>query len=373
MNNLAKNFNIDEIKQNISLIDKETELFEFEKKYFAVSGGLLSSALANMKNLKPEERKEAGIFLNKIKNEIQNAINDKKKVLKNKIIEDIMKSGKIDVTAPANSMNYNDSDSGFIHPITSTIQRLKDILNSLGFVIKNGQDIEDDVHNFDYLNTGPLHPARSMHDSIYIDETSLNDDIRNKIFFHSEKFLLRTHTSPQQIRIGKHLISKIENNEEELSIEEIEYHFKFATLGRTYRNDSDATHSPMFHQMEVVSIGRHVYARDLMTIMIVFLKRFFEDDSLQMRIRPSYFPFTTPSWEIDMFHKETGKWVEILGCGMVHPNVLQNMGLGDDHIRGYAFGAGVERLCMLKYGIKDLRPFCTPNTEWLKFQAQKII
>jgi phenylalanyl-tRNA synthetase alpha chain len=385
MSNSEKNqesnisFDFEEIQNEIQKIENESELFKFEKRYFSKEDGLITKALSSLGKIKPEERKIKGGELNLVKTKILELIEIQKKQIKLINLEKKLKSGKIDVSAPANQI-FQKKNNGFIHPLTKTIHELNQILSSQNFTIFEGNDIEDDIYNFSYLNTDENHPARSMHDTIYIDEKTVSENVKNSGFFHSNNLLLRTHTSPGQIRISHKIIEHVKNqlqndgNPEFVFEESVKNNiaFKFASIGKTYRNDYDSTHSPMFHQMEVVMISSRTTARDLMSMLAEILQKFFMDDSLEIRIRPSYFPFTQPSWEVDLFLKKKNAWVEVLGSGIVHPSVIKNMGLDPEFIKGYAFGAGIERLCMLKNEITDLREFCGHDLSWLEYQSKKI-
>lgn len=363
------NFNLPGIITQIKGLNIKSELIKLEKEYLARENGHITLALQSLGKLAPDERRKAGAELNQLKQEILKNLKEQETVIDELEIENKIKNEKIDVTAPANYNQWR-QESGFLHPISKTIKELSKILTEEGFAIFDGDDIEDDIYNFSYLNTPKFHPARQMQDTIYVDGQTIDSDIRNSGHFHSDQFLMRTHTSAQQIRIAKKIIAQID--EEQGRPESSEYKFKFATLGKTYRNDNDATHSPMFHQLEVVSVSKDLYARDLMSMLFNVLKKFFDINDLQIKLRNSYFPFTQPSWEIDLWLPSKQKWVEVLGSGMIHPNVIKNMGLDNELIRGYAFGAGLERLCMLKYDIEDLRPFFSHDVNWLGYQAKKI-
>jgi phenylalanyl-tRNA synthetase alpha chain len=253
---------------------------------------------------------------------------------------------------------------------------LIDILTKYKFAIYAGDyDIENTYHNFTSLNTYKLHPARQSQDTIYINEESIDEEIlKNEKYFKNEEgdfeFLLRTHTSAQQTRIAHNIIEKIKKDHDEED-GEIDFKFKYATLGRTYRNESDGTHSPMFHQVELVAISSNIYPQDLIDMITNFLSDFFEilKEDLKINLRANYFPFTNPSWEVDLFLPSRNSWIEILGCGMIHEKVIENMGLDSKIYRGYALGAGLERLCMLKNNIPDLRSFFESDVEWLKYYS----
>jgi phenylalanyl-tRNA synthetase alpha chain len=233
----------------------------------------------------------------------------------------------LDVTLPGRG-----ASTGGLHPITLTLQRIEQLFHSLGFAVTSGPEIEHDFYNFTALNIPDNHPARAMHDTFYLDS----------------EHVLRTHTSPVQIRY-------MEANQPPL---------KIISPGRVYRVDSDATHSPMFHQVEGLWVDENVSFANLKGVVQDFLQRFFEQDDLQVRFRPSFFPFTEPSAEMDMSWK--GGWLEIGGCGMVHPNVLKNVNIDSEKYLGFAFGLGVERLAMLRYGVNDLRLFFESDLRFLK-------
>jgi len=242
------------------------------------------------------------------------------------VMEEQLKSDKIDVTLPGLKQAQ-----GSLHPISLTLNRIEKIFASVGFSVAQGPEIEDDYHNFTALNIPESHPARAMHDTFYIGE-----------------HVLRTHTSPVQVRYMK----------------EHQPPIKIISPGRVYRVDSDATHSPMFHQVEGLWVDDKVSFANLKGVVQNFLQRFFEDDALTIRFRPSFFPFTEPSAEIDM--SWNGGWLEIGGCGMVHPEVLSQASIDPDKFQGFAFGLGVERLTMLKFGINDLRPFFMNDLRFLR-------
>ena len=301
--------------------------------------GELTSLLKTLGSLPAEERKTAGQDINKAKQAVQQAIEARKSSLEQAALEARLASESIDVTLPGRGQN-----NGGLHPVTRTMQRIEDLFSQLGFAIEEGPEIEDDYHNFEALNIPSHHPARAMHDTFYFDAQTL----------------LRTHTSPVQVR-------HMESDTPPLRI---------IAPGRVYRCDSDLTHTPMFHQVEGLLVDEQVSFSDLMGTLADFLKNFFENDELQTRFRPSYFPFTEPSAEVDiqcvMCEGEgcrvcghTG-WLEVLGCGMVHPNVFKAVGIDNEKYTGYAFGMGVERLAMLRYGVNDLRLFFENDLKFLQ-------
>lgn len=302
--------------------------------------GSLSLALRELGKMSPDERKVRGAELNLIKQEIISAIENKKSILELSEINEKLKSDKIDIT-----LNKTENIKGFVHPITKVREELLQIFATLGFrlVSANDPDIEDDFHNFTALNVPEFHPARSMQDTFFVEGGNL----------------LRTQTSSVQIR----------------EMERSGVPVKVITMGRVYRSDWDATHSPMFHQIEGLYIDKNITMAHLKGCLIDFLKLFFEVDDVPTQFRPSYFPFTEPSAEMDIrctlkdgelkIGANGNRWLEILGCGMVHPNVLKSVGVNPDEYQGFAFGMGIERLTMLKYGISDIRKCYEADTRWL--------
>ena len=288
--------------------------------------GRLTGLLKQLGKLSVEERPAAGEAINNAKQTLQEAIEKQRQKLENAKLETRLTEEKIDITLPGRGQH-----TGGLHPITITLQRIIDLFTQVGFEIVYGPEIEDDYHNFEALNIPAHHPARDMHDTFYIDE----------------KTLLRTHTSSVQIRF----------------MHERKPPFRFIAPGRVYRCDSDMTHTPMFHQVEGLMVTDNVTFAELKGLLKDFLQQFFER-SLQARFRPSYFPFTEPSAEVDIMG-DNG-WLEVIGCGMVHPNVLKNVGIDSDQYTGLAFGMGVERLAMLKYGIDDIRIFFENDLRFLK-------
>ena len=301
--------------------------------------GLVSLQFKKIGTIAESERKKFASDLNVIKNELQDLINSKINELQNEEINKRLEKEKIDVTLPGRSFVR-----GKIHPVSQTIDEISSIFSEIGFSVEEGPDVENEYNNFTALNTPDNHPARDMHDTFYLDE--------------KKQKLLRTHTSPVQIRTmlkGKPP-------------------FRIIAPGRTYRSDSDQTHSPMFHQVEGLHIDKNINMGHLKGCLNYFIKEFFEVDKIKMRFRPSHFPFTEPSAEVDIGYEinngkivigEGNKWLEILGCGMVHPNVLKNVNVNPSKYQGYAFGIGIDRLGMLKYGINDLRAFFETDYRWL--------
>ena len=303
-----------------------TELDNAKSKYLGKAGPI-TEAMKGLSNLPKEEKPKIGALINEVKQGIELALNDCKESIQKNILNKQLSDESIDVSLPGIKGN-----SGSLHPITITMRRIERIFHSVGFNLAGGPEIEDDYHNFTALNIPESHPARAMHDTFYI----------------NKNHVLRTHTSPVQVRYMK-------DNKPPLRI---------ISPGRVYRVDSDATHSPMFNQVEGLWIDEDINFANLKGVVQDFLQKFFEDSSLSIRFRPSFFPFTEPSAEIDM--SWNGGWLEIGGCGMVHPNVLKHTNINKDNYQGFAFGLGVERLAMLKFGLNDLRPFFTNDLRFLK-------
>ena len=301
--------------------------------------GTISNEFKKLGSVNVEERKKFASDLNSIKDELQNAISKKIQDIETKEINLKLQNEKVDITLPERSFNR-----GKIHPVSQVIDEISSIFSEIGFNVEEGPDVESEYNNFTALNTPDNHPARDMHDTFYLD--------------NNKKFLLRTHTSPVQVRTmlkGKPP-------------------FKIIAPGRTYRSDSDHTHAPMFHQVEGLHIDKNINMGHLKGCLNYFIKEFFEVEKIKMRFRPSHFPFTEPSAEVDIGYEikdgkiligEGDKWLEILGCGMVHPNVLKNVKVNPIKYQGYAFGMGIDRLAMLKYGINDLRAFFETDYRWL--------
>jgi len=330
-----------DILREISKASSLSELDALRVQYLGKQG-LLTVEMKSLSGLSVEEKKEKGQKLNLIKIFLENELLQKKNIYENLAINKKIQNEKIDVTLPPRNF-----ESGKVHPISQSIYKIINIFSSMGFSVESGPDIESDFNNFTALNIPSHHPAREMQDTFYIDEKSEQEDK-----------VLRTHTSPVQVR--KMLESKPP--------------IRIIVPGRTYRSDSDATHTPMFHQVEGLLIDEVSTMAHLKGCLIDFLKDFFEVDDLQYRFRPSYFPFTEPSAEMDVsFSKndnvlkigEGNQWLEILGCGMVNPCVLENCKIDSSKYQGFAFGMGIERLSMLKYGITDMRDFFNSDFRWL--------
>jgi|TARA_B100001142_G_C14272761_1_gene631569 phenylalanyl-tRNA synthetase alpha chain len=315
-----------------------SEINQIKSELFG-KNGLISSQFKKIGTIEVSERKKFASDLNLIKDELQNLINSKINEVENTEINQKLDKEKIDITLPERPFIR-----GKIHPVSQTIDEISSIFSEIGFNVEEGPDVENEYNNFTALNTPDNHPARDMHDTFYLDE--------------KKQKLLRTHTSPVQIRTmlkGKPP-------------------FKIIAPGRTYRSDSDQTHAPMFHQVEGLHIDMNINMGHLKGCLNYFIKEFFEVDKIKMRFRPSHFPFTEPSAEVDIGYQikdgkieigEGDKWLEILGCGMVHPNVLKNVKVDPEKFQGYAFGIGIDRLAMLKYGINDLRSFFDCDYRWL--------
>ncbi|WP_406667936.1 phenylalanine--tRNA ligase subunit alpha [Gallaecimonas sp. GXIMD1310] len=289
--------------------------------------GQLTLQMQTLRDLSPQERPKAGAVINEAKQAVQEYLNSKKTAMAEAELNAKLAAEQIDITLPGRRQNL-----GGLHPVTRTIERIEHFFGELGFAVKEGPEIEDAFHNFDALNIPPHHPARADHDTFY---------------FSADK-LLRTQTSGVQIR----------------TMEVEAPPLRIISPGRVYRNDYDQTHTPMFHQVEGLLVDENVSFAELKGILHDFLNHFFEEDT-QVRFRPSYFPFTEPSAEVDVMGKN-GKWLEVLGCGMVHPNVLKSVGIDPEKYTGFAFGMGVERLTMLRYGVSDLRAFFENDVRFLK-------
>ena len=327
----------DEARQAIMKADSERALDDVRVSYLGKKGQI-TLLLKGLGQLSPEQRPEAGAAINVVRDQIQSELEIRQTLLAKAAIESRLANETLDVTLPGRG-----EIPGSLHPVTRTISRIRDIFARVGFELVEGPEIEDDYHNFGALNIPDHHPARAMHDTFYLDEHRV----------------LRTHTSPVQIRV-------MENNQPPI---------KVICPGRVYRCDSDLTHTPMFHQVEGLLIDSDVSFADLKGLVDQFLKAFFETD-LAVRFRPSYFPFTEPSAEVDIqcthcrgngcrICKQTG-WLEVMGCGMVHPAVFKNVGIDPERYTGLAFGMGVERLAMLRYGVNDLRTFFENDLKFLE-------
>jgi len=315
----------------ISASDDLLQLDELRVRYLGKKGEI-TAQLKSLGSMDPEQRREMGQTINVVRDEVNNAILLRRQALETRALEEKLLREMVDVTLPGRG-----EQRGGLHPVTMAMERAVGIFSRLGFEVATGPEVEDDHYNFETLNFPPHHPARAMHDT----------------FYFGDGRLLRTHTSPVQIRV----------------MEKSDPPYRIIAPGKVYRSDSDQTHTPMFHQVEGLLVGRNVSMADLKGVLHTFVNAFFER-SLAVRFRPSYFPFTEPSAEVDIgWEKSDGSepgWLEILGCGMVHPNVLRACNVDPEEFTGYAFGMGVERLAMLRYGVSDLRQFFENDLEFLR-------
>ena len=330
----------EELKDKLHKAQSSQEVDIVRTEIFG-KNGLINSEFKKLGSLSPEDKKKLASQINSAKQELTKLFNDKSTQLADSEIDEQLKKEKDDVTLPEKDFRI-----GKIHPVSQVIDEISSIFSEIGFSVEEGPDIESEYYNFTALNTPETHPAKDMHDTFYIEENM--------------KTLLRTHTSPVQVRTmlkGKPP-------------------FKIIAPGRTYRSDSDQTHTPMFHQLEGLHIDKNITMGHLKGCLNYFIKEFFEVDKIKMRFRPSHFPFTEPSAEVDIGYRiennkiiigEGDKWLEILGCGMVHPNVLKNSKVDPNKYQGFAFGIGIDRLAMLKYGINDLRSFFECDYRWLNY------
>ena len=319
---------------------------ENAKAQFLGKQGQLTELMKGMAALSVEEKKTRGAAINGVKQAVEAALTARRQALADAELDKQLKAEALDVSLPGRTRGQ-----GSLHPIALAWDRIEQIFGSMGFDVADGPEIENDWFNFTALNNPPNHPARSMQDTFYVD---MNDE-------QGQPYCLRTHTSPMQIRYATAHAKKHANDA-------VFPEIRVIAPGRTYRVDSDATHSPMFHQFEGLWLGENVSFKDLKVTFLNFCKTFFEDDGLVMRFRPSYFPFTEPSAEIDIqFSKGPlrGRWLEVAGSGQVHPTVVRNMGLDPEKIIGFAFGSGIDRLAMLRYGVNDLRLFFEGDVRFL--------
>ena len=336
----------DKLKNEVLIKIKEANsLDDLENLRVQVLGkkGSITSLMKQLGSLEPDKRREAGQILNSLQKNIIESIDNKKSSLEEIYLNEKLKNESLDITLPTRPENI-----GRIHPLSKTMDEVISIFAQMGFTVAEGPDIESDFYNFTALNIPQEHPARQEHDTFYFNEDE-----------NGERKVLRTHTSPVQIR----------------TMEKLKPPLRVIVPGRTYRSDHDATHSPMFHQCEGLVIGDKLNMSHLKGCLIDFCRIFFGVDDLPVRFRPSYFPFTEPSAEVDigcsrksgeLIIGEGDEWLEILGSGMVNPRVLQNCGLDPNEHQGFAFGMGLERVAMLKYGIPDLRPFFDSDLRWMK-------
>ena len=328
-----------EIFTGFANLKSKTDLENFKIEILGKKGKL-SKLFQDLATIDKDKKKEFASQINILKSKVLDKFQNLTNQFDQEELEKKLQDQTVDVTLPGINR-----PQGKVHPVSQVIDELTSIFAELGFSVAEGPDVENEYNNFTALNTPPNHPARDMHDTFYLDET--------------KNLLLRTHTSPVQIRTmlnGKPP-------------------FKIIAPGRTYRCDSDQTHTPMFHQLEGLYVDQNVTMADLRGCLDYFLKKFFEVDEIKMRFRPSHFPFTEPSAEVDIGYElkngkitigQGDKWLEILGCGMVHPNVLKNAKVDSSKYQGYAFGVGIDRLAMLKYGINDLRSFFESDIRWLE-------
>ena len=317
---------VGQAKAEIEGVSDIAALDEIRVKYLGKKG-FFTEQMKGLGALSPEERPAAGAVINQAKQQVQDALNARREALEVAVLNQKLAAETIDVSLPGRRI-----ENGGLHPVTRTIERIERLFGEMGFKVARGPEIEDGFHNFDALNIPAHHPARTDHDTFYF-----NPDL-----------MLRTHTSGVQIRTMEHQQPPI----------------RIIAPGRVYRNDYDMTHTPMFHQVEGLLVDEHASFTELKGILHDFLRNYFEED-LTIRFRPSYFPFTEPSAEVDVMGKN-GKWLEVLGCGMVHPNVLRSVGIDPEKYSGFAFGMGVERLTMLRYGVNDLRAFFENDLRFLK-------
>jgi len=328
---------VNEAEAAIAAADELQALEQIRVQYLGKKG-LLTEQMKSLGKLSAEERPAAGQAINQAKQAVQQALEGRKVSLQEAVLNARLEAEKIDVTLPGRGQV-----SGGLHPVSMTLERIESLFSQLGFTVAEGPEIEDDFHNFEALNIPKTHPARAMHDTFYFDAHTL----------------LRTHTSPVQVR----------------AMEQLQPPLRLIAPGRVYRCDSDLTHTPMFHQIEGLLVDEQVSFADLKGILDDFLRNFFEQE-LAVRFRPSYFPFTEPSAEADIqcvmcggegcrVCSHTG-WIEILGCGMVHPEVFRHVGIDSEKYSGFAFGLGVERMAMLRYGVNDLRLFFENDLRFLQ-------
>ena len=317
---------VGQAKAEIEGVSDIAALDEIRVKYLGKKG-FFTEQMKGLGALSAEERPAAGAVINQAKQQVQDALNARREALEIAVLNQKLAAETIDVSLPGRRI-----ENGGLHPVTRTIERIERLFGDMGFKVARGPEIEDGFHNFDALNIPAHHPARTDHDTFYFDPD----------------LMLRTHTSGVQIRTMEHQQPPI----------------RIIAPGRVYRNDYDMTHTPMFHQVEGLLVDEHASFTELKGILHDFLRNYFEED-LTIRFRPSYFPFTEPSAEVDVMGKN-GKWLEVLGCGMVHPNVLRSVGIDPEKYSGFAFGMGVERLTMLRYGVNDLRAFFENDLRFLK-------
>lgn len=338
---------VQEAKTAFASIDIPDALEQAKARYLGKSGKI-TELLKGLAKLSPDEKKQAGAAINLAKVAVETALASRREAIRLFALEAKLAEEALDVTLPGRG-----EQRGGLHPVTRTLERMEALFRSIGFEVADGPEIEADFQNFTALNTPEDHPARSMHDTFYL---------QDEFGAVAEKILLRTHTSPIQVRYMQAHVARYAHLE---TMPEI----RIIAPGRVYRVDSDATHSPMFNQVEGLWIGENVSLSDLKGVVADFLRRFFEKDDLQVRFRPSFFPFTEPSAEIDMAFTDgplKGRWLEIAGCGVVHPNVLKHVDIDPEKYMGFAFGMGLDRLTMLRYGVNDLRLFFDGDLRFLR-------
>ena len=317
---------------------------ENAKAQFLGKSGRISELMKGLSQLDLEAKKSQGAVINAAKQAIEHALNARRHALADEELNQQLQAEKLDVSLPSGLRIQ-----GGLHPVSLSLERIENIFSSMGFSVAQGPEIETDWFNFTALNTPQDHPARSMHDTFYVEGGHL----------------LRTHTSPMQIR---HAMAHVQAHQKSIDAGKGMPEIRVIAPGRTYRVDSDATHSPMFHQCEGLWIGENISFKDLKVVFTDFCKTFFENEDLVLRFRPSFFPFTEPSAEIDIQFPSgplAGRWLEVAGSGQVHPNVVRNMGLDPEHYIGFAFGMGPDRLTMLRYGVNDLRLFFDGDIRFL--------
>jgi phenylalanyl-tRNA synthetase alpha chain len=317
---------------------------ENAKAQFLGKSGRISELMKGLSQLDLEAKKSQGAVINAAKQAIEHALNARRHALADEELNQQLQAEKLDVSLPSGLRSQ-----GGLHPVSLSLERIENIFSSMGFSVAQGPEIETDWFNFTALNTPQDHPARSMHDTFYVEGGHL----------------LRTHTSPMQIR---HAMAHVQAHQKSIDAGKGMPEIRVIAPGRTYRVDSDATHSPMFHQCEGLWIGENISFKDLKVVFTDFCKTFFENEDLVLRFRPSFFPFTEPSAEIDIQFPSgplAGRWLEVAGSGQVHPNVVRNMGLDPEHYIGFAFGMGPDRLTMLRYGVNDLRLFFDGDIRFL--------
>jgi phenylalanyl-tRNA synthetase alpha chain len=331
---------ISEAQSALATVATLVDLDQVKSRFLGKSGSL-TEQLKQLGKLSAEERPAAGAAINQAKQAVEALVNERRDAILTAEQAQKLSSETIDVTLPGRGRS-----TGGLHPVSLTLSRIETLFHAIGFEVAAGPEIENDFYNFTALNIPQDHPARAMHDTFYVDD----------------EHVLRTHTSPIQVRY-------MEAHVEEFKHLETMPDIRIIAPGRVYRVDSDATHSPMFHQVEGLWIGEKVSFANLKGVIADFLENYFETDEMQVRFRPSFFPFTEPSAEIDLAFTSgprQGKWLEVAGCGMVHPNVLAHVGIDSEKYIGFAFGFGVERLAMLRYGVNDLRLFFENDLRFLK-------